>query len=371
MKSFFRQIKHILSDIRIPFNNFIHWNITKIINALMGYFLWIVFSAPIIVICIFYIIFVFPEVHFSDIFMKALSMTLSPADFAWIFDKNGLTTILSLLIFIAFLLFTFWKTYTYVLNLFMYKNYFNGEKIGYKKNIFLHIPTLKKYAQIFLWNSLFLSLPLVLFLIIFGVFIFIVGWLEWALSVVLGANSWFSWFSILLLIALIWCIASFAYINFRIIFSVLFFVESDEFFHHQKTKALDWIKKSLKSTSGIKKIFLFILIFVLFGIITLPFTYKNDLVENNIKNGTRYVQLVQIASMSGVTLPQAELDELGDLSEEFAWKTGQEIIDFIDSNSVQKIILALFYFFIISGITELLMYSYFYHVLLQKNKTHD
>ncbi len=371
MKYFLKHLKEIIKDCSIPFKNFIHWNIYKIINTVVWYFLWAVFSAPIIIISLLYIFFLFPEISIGNIVSKAFAMTLSADDFSSIFDKNWLTAILSFLLFLAFLLFNFGKTYTYVLNLSLYKKYFLSEKPSFKKWVIIKAPTLLKYAQIFAWSSLFLVIPFVVFLWIFLLFLLFAGWLEQALSIVIDSSTWINWFSIWLLIALITCIVSFAYINFRTIFSVLFYVESDEFWHQQKTKALDFIKKSVKATPSIKKLALFLFVFILFWIVTIPYTYKNTVVEKNISDGTRYIQLVQIASMSGVTLPQEQSDELSTLSDQFKGKSGQDIFDFINTNTLEKMVLFIFWFLVINGLTEFLLYSYFIRVLVHQKNHHD
>lgn len=371
MKSFLKSFQAIAKDSTLPFRNFLHWNISKIIAMLTGYFLWIVLCLPFFILSLIYITVFFPEISLPVIITKTASMTLSSDDFSTLFNKGFITIFLSIFAFFWYFAFIFGKTYGYVLNLLISKFYLHGKKVKFKDLILIHIPTLKKYAQIFLWNTLFLSLPIIGFLIIFWIFLIIAGGVEWATSVVVTWSDWANRFTIGMGITLFISIAAFAYINFRIIFSVLLLVESDEFGNSQETPALDYLKKSVRLTSWIKKIFLFLLVFISLGVVTLPVTYTIESSAQNVKDGMRYMQLVRYASMSGVTLPESYTEELWTLSEQFKGKSGQDILDFTNRNTLLSMIFWIFSFLVINGLVEFLLYSYFFRVLLQRKKEHD
>lgn len=371
MKSSFKQIQLIAKDFVTPFRFFLHWNISKIIALVTGYFVGIVLCTPIIVIAIIYIVVLFPEISLPTIMEKIFTMTLSSTDVDSLFQKGFITQLLTIIVSLWYLLFIFWKTYGYVLNLVISKFYLHGKKVKFKDLILIHVPTLKKYAQIFLWNSLFLSLPIIAFFIIFWIFLLIAGWLHGALSLVVENASGVSWFSVGMLITLFTCWATFAYINFRIIFSVFLFVESEEFWGKQKTTALEFVKKSVWLTGGWKKIFFFLAVFISLGIVTLPVTYTVKSSAQNVKDGMRYVELVQYASMSWVTLPDSYTEELSTLSDQFKGKSWQQIIDYINTNTMLSMLSGVFSFFVTDGLIEFFLYSYFFHVLLQKKNQHD
>ena len=364
MKHFFSLLQHIFFDVVILFKNFFHWNASKIIHLLFGYLLWAWLALPFILLIIAILYLFIPELSFNTIFQRSLTQTLSLEDFAPLFSNSFLAILLFVFAVLGFFLFQIGKSYNYVLNLAMYKSYLSGERRHIFSSFSFHPQTIINYIKIFLLNSFLFIAPFIISGLLFICILFFSGGILSTLSIVLKQGQ-VNYFTIsLFLLFLITCLVA-VYLNYRSIFSVVDFIHHDFWKSHQK-KALHFIKKSFEITTGIKKLVQFLIIFVLFGIIFLPLEIIKDIEMTEVKNRSQYVTLIEKASQTWASLEDEELDTLEYLGELYTWENGNDMIGKIDTHTNMVMILSLISFLIVSGVSEMILYSFYLHWLQQK-----
>lgn len=268
-------IKNIFSDISLIYRNFLHWNISKVLIYFFAFILWIVLTLPFLLV--FWLFIFFDPIDWKDIISTYISTQSVWLSLLTAFSVHYIYLIIEwFLLILWFLSFSFWYAY-YILSLSnLYFNYVKWEKLPYFKNIYFNLSVIKKYIYMLSWWSLFLIIPILVFVLWFFITLFVFWWLD---EVYLAQSSdWVNMFSVIVWIIFLVCLLAFVYISYRITFAYLIYLDERNSEEVDK-KSLYYIKKSFEITWWLK-IFKFLLFMVIFTIILLPVQYLTNYLED-------------------------------------------------------------------------------------------
>lgn len=272
-------IKNILSDISLLYKNFLHWNISKILIMFYSVILSLLISvAFFLLLYLFYLIWSWIWIILAFIILLFWVVFLIP--FFWIQVLVNVSDIINLVFnnnFIYYNLFSENKLYAifYLVFLIFFTiiffvkmtklniNYLDSNKLSYLKIFSIEFKKTFKLIKITLINSFILSIPFLLFTIIY----FIFGW-----SGEMFLGDW--WVKIFFMALSFLMYILFFYLSFKTIYSYIVFLYKKE-----NLKSYLYIKESFIITKN--KFFLFIIpfliLFLLAVVLFIIWYYLNSL----------------------------------------------------------------------------------------------
>lgn len=264
MANFFWDIKSVLVyfiwNFKFLLKNIFHWTISRIIIFIFAVANWIIFALPFLLLSIFLML-IDPinRLELWALAFSSLGMSLGLFD---IVISNYFFIILNIVLLILSLIwFIFWFSYKVVTTINLYINYLNWTKINYFSNLYFSFKTIKKFFYVISWIWIYLSLPIISFI----VFFILISFWFWGLSTIsmeafYQTDKWQAYFIIVWILFFLHLIY-FLYLTFRFWFSYIILVlEWDE---------LTWrdiVKKSYSKTNKISTLFKFFIIMLLYSI---------------------------------------------------------------------------------------------------------
>lgn len=276
------EFKQIVKDMILPYRNFFHWLISKIIINIVAFLIWVTLALPFVVLWVFLALidpipwwdFIVYQVRGFDPLPEVLSYA-SMFIFPFV--------IMTLLMIWAFIAFIIWNAYSNVLFVPLYRSYMNWEKLGFSKNLQVEFVRIRYFTKIAFIQLSILILPV------------IIAWI----FVLILVNQWrqeiigFEAFSLLVLPILLILIFIISYILFRILFSVIIFADTSSK-SIQKHSAMHFIKKSLKLTRGFGNYIKFLFVLFTIYILTYPLTAITDRV---VEDRDRLAQTIEYRAL--------------------------------------------------------------------------
>jgi len=245
-------IKHTFWDISSLYKNFIHWNFSKIIIFTISILLWVISVIPLL---IFY--FIFSGFSFTDVTVLVTSIALTGQILTWL--------LANFVYLLAVLFFMIWFLYSYIYLINLNKSYIDWKNITYKSYLKFDYKTFCKYFRLALLLLVILVVPVILFVLITGIIIWLLGWVDAVTNIVLAWPT--NIFSILSLIFFLLSVFLVIYLLYRFIFS--FFLLTEKW--NNEIWVIWLLKKSFSITKWFKKLFNLLLLLCL-GLLSLtPF----------------------------------------------------------------------------------------------------
>lgn len=351
--SFFRLLEKIFKDVLLLYKNFIHWGISKLIIGIVWYCLGFALALPFLLLVLLfgYI----DGIDWAWVVQDIQFWVFSTVSAEQIFSEFYMVIFEWLLLITAVFSFFVWWTYSVILQFFLYKNYIEGEKLKYVKNFYFDIQKFKVFLGVLLWTMLYCSIPvlwgIIVLAVILGIYIMYFWSIE-AFSSYIFLNE-YTLFSILVLWICIIIALLFLYVNFRLYFANVFF--SDDFSKSRIHTSKKYLETSISHTKWWKKIVKFMAVFIVFWVIlsfiTTPYTQVKD-------ESARIEFFVNNYGYTwALTVEQQDIfDTYKDLSYEQADKRNAQYLTL-------SLILSVFYFFLTSGVMEMVVFSFYRHVI--------
>lgn len=268
-------IKLVYGDILQIYKNFLHFTLSKILIFISVFILIIGLSIPILILILLVL-------YFSGLLNSFFAMSFD------ILATNPVYLIILAILFILLLIvLSLWYSYKSVLLFKLNLTYTTWKKLDYKKNFYFNFSMIYNYAKIFLLNLAILLIPVVLYIILFFVFIFLFGWAQQVNEMV---NIWASnSFSLSLLIVTISCFIWFIYLVYKTLFSYIIFVDESKWKNFKN--AFYYIKKSFLFTKWFNKALKFIVVAILTGLASLIIYIPESLIANNLEKKSDYINM--------------------------------------------------------------------------------
>lgn len=274
-------IKNILWDFWFLYQNFFHWNLSKILINIFSILLWILLALPFFIILWLFIY--FDPIAWKDIIYSYINWSI------WLSFISAISSSLFYVLIEAFLfitwvlIFLFWASYKMILFTKLNIEYKNRNKLNYMSNLYFDKNTIIKYLGIVSWIWIILLIPFLVFLILFTIYIFSFWWIESIYTMTLSNNI--NIFSILSLSTFLILLFVFIYLSYKVSFSYIIMLDEDNL--GERKKALYYVKKSFKITNWFIKFIKFLLLIIIFTI----FISIIDIVWKEISN---YWDIVKI-----------------------------------------------------------------------------
>lgn len=337
-------IKRNFSDIFLLFKNFFHWNISKVLIFSWSVILWFLAIIPLLFLFVAY-------TYFSDV---NTSMLIN-----WLFNWTPLFNItwnvlLSLIVIVYFIIFS----YSNLLLINVNNSYKEWKQLSFKDNDYFRFKKVTKFFNLTLLNIWILLIPVILFVILFSILIWISLIFLWDLaSISLYISSGFNYLAIISFILLAICWLLFAYLYYRVIFS--YFIFSDKKYYKEESSALTYVKESINKTKKLKKFFKFIVIIILFIGIISPINYIWDILESNWRHLNNYVTYLTITDEQKTHMSTDDLYYFEALKLEFNWLTVEEVSSKIKTNYIYLILFSIFNFLFLYWLFVMIFSSFY------------
>ncbi|NUJ98198.1 hypothetical protein HGA92_05440 [Candidatus Gracilibacteria bacterium] len=380
MKDFKKLIKTIFNDVLFLYNNFIHWNISKIIISLSTFVLGIITFLPFFFVVIF-LMWIDPIV-WKDIFHYS-EIGISP-DLVHMIQDNIFIVFLELIfLLLGFVVFFLTVSYKIILQLYLTKSYLNNTLLPYKKNLYFNKEAFILYIKIFAWQSFYFLIPLGIF--IFGLILLgIIFSFSGGLGVNLMSPPFI--FSLLSIIFISVCALVFVYLVYKMSFSFFIMLDSIDnknadmnekgekktmkifSFFSKKTLNLnskEVIQKSFSLTRGYHTFLTIASTFVIFGFIMLPFFGFSAYVEKEIETMTQYINLSYKQEQKKIN--EDDLANLENLKLLYSDMNILEVKKKLGFFNAMEIIYSIFIFLVFNGYMEMVFYS-LYNNYIKKQK---
>jgi hypothetical protein len=316
-------IKTTFSTLFFTYKNIFHFIASKILIIISSIIIWFLFILPFMLILTVFIYF-YPNTDSIIIELFRYFLTIFFVFFAFLNYKLLFINLSSK--------YTEWKKLKFTKN-----NYFNF-KLIFK---FIKISLL-----IFLW---FLLITLV-FGILWIILAFVFGWID-SINNIMAIN-WVNAFSIISLLLFIIYLLIISYFLYRVYFSFYILLENKDLW------VIKIIKKSIKKTRKIKKIFKFIIILLLFMMILFPVNYLWQYIDFNHKTLEYYIDLKN-KKISKQEITSRENIDYTFLNNEFGKYNNKELVEKYDKSSIIKTIYFVLHFLLIFGIFDLVIANFY------------
>ena len=334
-------IRRTFFDIFLLFQNFIHWNISKLIIFVWSIVLWFISIIPFVII--FFIYTFYFDVNIGILVNWMLDWTILDNIFGKI--------LLLLIIAIYFIIFS----YSNILLLRLNNSYIEWKKIDFMKNDYFKIKKITKYFNLSLLNISIMLIPILLFTFLMWILFFFSGSKSDISELV---SAWFyNYFTILSFTFLIICSLLLAYTYYRIVFSYLIMLEDN---HHNKSKStLSYIKESINKTKSVKKFLKFSIIIVIFVVLTFPINYIGKVLDNNWKFLNDYISFISLSEEQKTNLSYENMYYFENLKLEFNGLTTNDVTNKIKQNYIYLVLFTLLNFVFLYWLF-LMIFSSFY-----------
>lgn len=273
---FFSNLWVILRDLVFLYQNFFHWNISKLLIALWAFSLALIFSLPFVIL--WAILMFLDPIHWRELLLwifagKSLWFEL----IAWVLLSPFFLFFEILTFLVALFWAILWYNYAIYLKSRLYTSYHKREKMSFLQNHYFHRKAMLSFFRIFFWNLWYLSIPFFLFLLIAWVFFIIFQ---------TGLFS-FQIFSYISFSLFIWAIGVSFYIWFRVVFSYIELAHTQDF----SLSPRHYIRESVDKTKWSAAFLYFLLIFFLFGLVMFPFTFLWQSIDSKLTEIQDYISL--------------------------------------------------------------------------------
>ncbi|MDD3301987.1 MAG: hypothetical protein PHN31_00385 [Candidatus Gracilibacteria bacterium] len=346
-------VKNEFSDVLILFKNFIHWNTSKILIFVYSVVFGILLALPFFAITLFLYYYFGLGEYFSSYDIDALGLfsLLNDSFFAFL----SFSVFVFLLVICFFVGFGYRKVLLYKLNF----SYLDGKNLRFEKNYYFKFDIIKKYILVELVILFLLSLPILLFILTFFILLYSFGGVE-SVQTLINANT-FNIFSILLLFLFIICGVLFAYIYYRLYFSVVFLVDGEKNEEKKEVKQfMYYLKKSFLKTKKVKIFVKFIIVFIFLKLLTTPFSTIEDYYTGIIKDIDNYRLFSSFTDEQKKSLEQSsDSYYLNQLKLEFADYKNEEINKMYVYNMILKYFFKGFNFLVVIGLLEMVVISFY------------
>ncbi len=358
----------VMNDVKLLYKNLLHWNISKIVYYIYGVLLAIALSIPVLII---FFVFIWISPFDVSFILSFFTWDISTLEFWAELLAHPIAAVLSFIILLSTILsayigIAYAEYLLYGLNF----EYLKDKKTKYiSKKRFLNYKMLIKYITIWAWVSLFSLIPYIVSLIVFAIFVFGFGGVA-ALSEYLFVNPK-SLVSIGILLLLLLTVLVSIYIVFRTAFAWLILMDVKK----TSTRALSYVKKSVKITKGSSKALRFVWVLLPFIIILLPIFVVLDNMQQSLLDMSEYREFVVAESQFGKTEFIQELstnkpklyEKYQYLSQRYEWIDLNILSSEISKLNILNMISLVIYFLAIYGLIHM-VFSSFYVRELKENK---
>lgn len=270
------QMKNVYLDTIIPYKNFLHWNISKILINLSSLGLGLLLMFPFLLLL--GLSFYFDNISWMEVISNYYaSGSLGLSVISQFYEHLFVIIFEFFLIVIWALAFTMGYSYKNLLFSNLYLQYIDGQKLSYTENVYFNWEKIFTYVKMMVLIGLILLIPVVVLVILFFIYVFAFWGMDVVLAEVQSVAS--NYFSLLLWVTAFICFLAFLYLAYRLSFSYMIMMDSKNY--SEKKWASFYIKESFAVSKWVK-IFKFILFLIIFTLIMLPFDYIGNYVENNL-----------------------------------------------------------------------------------------
>ncbi|MDD5213880.1 MAG: hypothetical protein PHG82_05630 [Candidatus Gracilibacteria bacterium] len=289
------QFKNILSDLPLVYKNFIHWNISKVLITVFGFFLGVILSLPFFIVLALFIY--FDPIAWKDVISSYFSSggSIGMSLMAEVYNNYIILIIEGIILFLGFIFFIFGFSYKNLTITNLYLSYLKGEKLEYLKNLYFNFKTIFSYLKLLFLVILILLIPVFIFIISFIILLYSFGGVDSVFNLLNSGET--NIFSVLLGSFALICILAFIYLAYRLSFSYIIFLDKD--IYSDENKISFYVKESFNITSGLK-IFKFLLLIIIFSIFMIPFDYLGSLVENRHQAIVLLYSLILFLTIGGL-----------------------------------------------------------------------
>lgn len=357
-------LKNILWNVILLYNNFIHWNLSKLLYYIYGIIVGVLLAIPFVILaglCIWW----------SDMSIAIVTNFLlygsGGVEFMWSLFSSPVISIIALVL-LALAALALWLGISYGEYLLYGLNfgYLKWKKIKiFSKKRFYNIVLLKKYIALCAWVWASLLVPIVIYLMIIGAIVIGFWWIEPLNNYLILNPS--NAVSISLLILFIIVIGLCVGLIYRLSFAFLLLIDSKA----SKTSALKYLKKSYILTSGWKKPFRFLIVLLLALLAFSPLLYIGDSLQNKQADMHTYSDFIVIEQEMGSDAFAQQLKtsnpQAYDLYSLLQLEYGSPSIEELSAASAKlnwyNNIYLLFYFLTLYGVMHMIFTSFYIHCL--------
>lgn len=364
----------IYSDILLVYKNIIHWNISKLIISIASFLFWILLALPFLILAT--LIWYLSPIDWKSIFWAFYMGNSIDMFLLWEVFKN-IAYFIFIIFFLVFavLFFFVWTSYKYPLLSKLYLSYIDGEKRNFfRGNDYFSFKTLWKYTIILAWQSLYLILPLIIFIALLFILVLLFGWFE-SVSYMMW-HSALNIFSVIVFILFLLSLVSFFYIIYRVQFALFSFV--DKSYYDPNKKARYYVKDSISITKSYKNFGKFVLLMISMIVILSPIFY----IESNIVKTQEELELLVSAKTDDIFKQNMTDDnkyEVSVLEKKYINYNDDDLKYELSKYNTYVNIWGILYFIILGNIETMLFISFYRRVLLEdkilieedKNETDD
>lgn len=357
----FTIIKKLIStwcrDIRLVYKNFIHWNICKILVRFWAVFFAALLWLPVLLLLLL-LMYVDPIVWWDVLgSLQIWTLDMSILNNIWFV----LVEWFLMMVYLCFLGLGWF--YAGALQFYVYRKYLEADELLNFKNFYFDIPKFYRFSILTWWRTLYAMIPLFVFI---GFLIISI----WVFSLYFGSMKNFvlvlkfwqvNFFSLLTFLVWIICFIWLIYINLRMIFSTILFVE-DLWKTGEIVWARSYVKESIKKTYGLAFILRFLAYFFVFGFALGILSLPGDILVSKMDDIGKYVNFT---SQSGSTVESIEdpdqQEYYRNLQGRYASSTPQQLLTDYNVYSWQHFFRKLIFFFLLEGVMEMALYSFYKH----------
>ena len=360
LKNMFRAL---FWDIKLLFQNFFHWNFSKLIIWVFSFILALLSFLPFFVVLI--ILWVIDPIPWWSILLDGVNESVQLQALS-AFSESPVFLVVELfisVIWIAFALGVF--SYKSILFFELYESYNAWDRKSLWENISLY--HFKKYLKAFpVFASILLVYILAFVLII--LFIIFVSW-GFLRAADIVASSTFNFVSVSSLAAFVSFFLLFCYTFYRLIFGFIFLTETDSSDNHVN----QYFRLSYYKTRPAYVFWVFLVFMFLFWLIKYPVDiYRDVLNQKNQELEQYFVYTQTINSVKDLPAEQqaqflesvyGTTDQLEFLVDRYQYLPAQELQNEFRRNDLVYITMTLFAFFCLYGVYEMILYSFYRHLL--------
>lgn len=357
MKSTIKLIKNISKDVLIPYKNFIHWNISKIVISIAQILLWFLMALPFIIVLIILYFSFWLQVYFDWLQINILSMLSFLGEHP--------------VIFIIFMLFSllWWLTmlfaYSYRKVLFTKLNltYLDWEKMSYLKNSYFDFKLIKKFMWVISMVALYMLIPVLIFLVLFLIIFFMFWWSDWVQTMI--NSSRFNPFTIVTFTLFTICLLAFLYIWYRLYFAVVMLSDNKKYDADEKISF--YLKESYKHTKSLTTLLRFITMIVIVTIIILPFWSLGDHFSSSLQDVRNYQDFQTLTDDQKKTLENSSSNYyINKIKLDYSNLLSQDLKSLETTYFYLTYLFVIINFLLIFGLLEMVVVSFYKHEILSK-----
>lgn len=350
-------LKTISFDVFTLFKNFVHWNISKVIISIASILLWVLMALPFIVVLLILYFSFWLQVYISSPEINILSIL----SFLW--EHPLVFFIFMLFSLLWWLTMLFWYSYRKILFMKLNLAYLEWEKLLYKNNSYIDLKLIWKYIGVITLVSLFVLIPVFVFLALFFALFFMFWWSEWVQTMI--NSSRFNPFTVITFVLFIVCLTAFLYIWYRLYFAVIMLADDKK--HYTEKAPIFYLKESLNYTKSISTLLRFISVVLLVTIIILPFWSLNDHFSTSLQDVRNYQDFQTLSDDQKKTLEEWSSNYyINKIKLEYTNLLPQDLKKLETTYFYLNYLFIIINFLLIFWLLEMVMASFYKHEVLTK-----